>query len=206
MVTPEGRLSFPALFVPKGMPGGGEAKFSATILIPKNGREAAEFLAKAKAAITAEVESRWPDKSKRPPALKMPIRDGDKAVFESGENTGGLKKDKYPEYAGCWVLSSQTKRKPSVIDTAGAQVFEESKVFAGCWVRLMVHFFAYSNVNVGVSCGLDNVLFVREDAAFGAGAEPPLSAFAAFLDNNAGGKAAPAGPAAGVMSDTEIFG
>ena len=191
--TPEGRASFPCVFVAKAMQPGQEPKFSLTLLMPKNDAEVKKFLTEASVEIQRLVAERWPDPATRPQAFKQAVKDGDKAVFESGENTGRLKADKYPEMKGAWILSANGTRKPTVIDRSGNQILDESKVYAGCWVRAMVHFYAYSNVNVGVGCSLDHVLFVRDDESFGGTGAKAEDGFAAFLGQ-------PAAPSAGVVA------
>jgi len=190
-VSPEGRLSFPALFEAKAPVPGADPKFSATVLIPKDGAGVAEFMQKVQAGIMAKVAEKWPNEATRPKQLRIAIKDGDLVKFESGEMAGTLKKDKYPEMAGCWVIPASSKNKPGVVDAAGNPILVADQVKAGYWVRISFNVFAYSNVNVGVSCGLQNVMLVRTDDPFGQ-ASRAEDDFSAFF-NQTGGEAPAAG-------------
>ena len=198
--TPEGRASFPCVFVAKAMQPGQEAKFSLTLLMPKGDAEVKKFLAEAGVEIQRLIVERWPDQAARPQAFKQAIKDGDKAVFESGENTGRLKCDKYPEMKGAWILTANGTRKPTCIDRSGNKITDETVVYAGCWIREMVHFYAYSNVNVGVGCSLDHVLFVRDGDAFGGTGAKPEDGFADFIGQPNGPAGVEKGDAASMFA------
>lgn len=189
-VTPEGRLSFPNLYEAKAAQTGAEPKYSCTVLVPKDAPGVAEWIARLQQGVQARIAEKWPNPDKRPKSFKFGIKDGDKAMFESGENSGSLKKDKYPEMAGCWVIQATGKNKPTVVDTAGNPVFDAGQIKAGYWVRMSFNLFAYSNVNVGVGCGLQNVLLVRQDEPFGSQSRAEDD-FSAFFEAANGGAATP---------------
>lgn len=169
--TPEGRLSFPALFEPKKLNPNqpGEPKYSATILLPKDSPEVQKWIAEVKEEFVAIIAEKWPDPKKRPApeALKKALKDGDTAKFDTGEMSGTLKREKYPEMAGHYILAANSTRRPSVIDRKGAAITNPDLVYPGCWVKILVQFFAYSNVNVGIGCSLGHVLFCRDDTPLG---------------------------------------
>jgi len=197
-VSPEGRLSFPALFVPKSVKGG-TAKFSATLLLPKDGVGVPEFMNRVGVATKEAIEAKWPNPSTRPAQFKMSIKDGDTALFESGKNAGKLKRETYHEMANCWVIAATTLDKPPVFATNGNPIVDASKVYAGCWVRMSFDVYAYDNVNVGVSCGLQGILKTRDDAPFGNVSRPEIDFadyFTAAADDSVGIAPAPQAPQA----------
>lgn len=191
-VTPEGRLSFPALFEPKAPVHGAEPKYSATILIPKDGQNVSKDMKRLRALVDAKIAEKWPNANSRPSKLKMAIKDGDTSEFETGANAGKLRKEKYPEMAGCWVITANTTNKPNCIDTSGNAILSPSEVYAGCWVRISLNVFAYDNVNVGIGCGLQNVCKFKDGEPFGnvSRAEDDFSKFinASGIDNDTDGE------------------
>ena len=184
IVTPEGRLSFPSLFEPKQGYADSPPKYEATILLPKDGEGVAEFIRSLQAQVKAEIEKKWPNPDNRPGKLRMGIKDGDTVEFENGANAGKLKKEKYPEFAGCWTIHATSKNAPQVVDSTGQFIKSAAQVKAGYWVRISFDIFAYNNKNVGVGCGLHNVLFVRADEPFGGGSNPAAD-FAEFFESQA---------------------
>lgn len=177
-VTPEGRMSFPTLFEPRAMQGG-DPKYSVTLLIPKDGRGVDKWIGQLRAAVQNKIEEKWPNADKRPAKFKSGIKDGDTCEFDTGANAGKLKKDVYPEMAGCWVIQASSKSKPKVINKAGQAVGDAAEAYAGRWAMVSFNLFAYDNVNVGVGCGLQNVLLCKDDDKFGSSskAEDDFSAF-----------------------------
>jgi len=191
-VTPEGRLSFPALFEPKAPVAGAEPKYSATVLLDKAAPDVAAWMATMQAGITQKVAEKWPNPDSRPARLIYGIKDGDTAEFTTGANAGKLKKEKYPEMEGHWIIQASSKNKPVVVDSTGNPIFESSLVKPGYVVRMSFNLFAYNNVNVGVACGLQNMLLVREGETFG-NSSSAATDFGAFL-NQVDPGAAPAAP------------
>lgn len=210
ITTPEGRVSFPNLFVPVAPENGqGKAKYSATILIEKTNPEIQKFLQEVGAEIQAAVEAEWPNAQKRPDIKALPkaLKDGDTLKFEKGEKMGRLKKEQYPEMAGCWVLQTSGVKKPTVIDRSGNPILDESAIESGMVIRLMCHFYVCNTAQFcGVSCGLDHALLVRDDGVrFGGSAPAATEGFAAFLGGDTGVAAAPAAGVQQVGSES-MFG
>ena len=171
-VTPAGRLSFPNLFEPKPPSPGADPKYSCTVLLPKGDKEVKEFMGRVNDGIMTRIAEKWSNPDRRPAELNYGIKDGDKAKFTAGVNAGKLKCEKYPEMANSWVIQASTKQKPQVLDANGAPVLAASDVYPGCWVRISFNLFAYDNVNVGVSCGLQHVMKVRDGDPFGNSSRP----------------------------------
>ncbi|MFQ5410337.1 MAG: ssDNA-binding protein, partial [Anaerolineales bacterium] len=106
LVTPIGRLCFPALFEARAAVAKATPKFSATILLDKQGEGVAEFMRKVRMTIQKVIGLRWPDPKSRPEQLKLGVKDGDTLRFTTGVHAGKLKKEKYPEYGGCWAIQA----------------------------------------------------------------------------------------------------
>jgi hypothetical protein len=88
------------------------------------------------------------------------------------------------------VIHATSKNAPCVVDVQGSVIKDSGAVRAGYWVRLSLNLFAYNNKNVGVGCGLQNVLFVRADEGFGGGGDA-AGDFSKFFEASASEFSAP---------------
>lgn len=148
--TPEFRASFPAVFKAKAFEDQ-EAKFSVTMLFPKNA-DLKETLRRA--AFNATVEKWGPDKTKWPKNLRSPFRDGDD-------------KDNLKGYRGCIYVTATSKHQPGVIDRQKNEILAEADFYAGCYARATVIAFAYDvKGNKGIGFSLQNVQKLRDGEKF----------------------------------------
>jgi len=177
VTTPKGRVSFPHCFIPRAPMQGADEKYSITILIPKS-----ENIDAIKALRNKAVTDKWPDETKRPKNIHNPIKDGDTDVM----NDGSLRKDKYPELAGHWLITASRSKKtgrPKVVDQAMQEIIEESDLYAGCYARMSIHAFAYAptkdkpQMKYGVSFGLNNVQKLAEGEPLGGMSSKPEDDF-----------------------------
>lgn len=164
IVTPEFRLSFPAVWAPKAGPDGGEEKYRIVMLFPKT----EDIRSLKKLAFDAIVEKWGPDKAKWPanlrnPDLKTylsptgkdgwPFRDGDSQSLDG--------------YAGCVFVAATSKQQPGVVDGKLKPIIEKDDLYAGCYCRASITAFAYDKAgNKGVSFGLQNIQKIRDGESF----------------------------------------
>lgn len=146
------RLSYPALFEPKGFEGQ-EAKYSASLIIPKDDKESLKVIKEAieNAKKNGLERGIWKG-NKIPPKFKTPVRDGD---------------DERPDddvYEGAYFINANSKHAPAVVgkekdrSTGKAITLGEDDVYAGCYVNVTVNFYGYSAAgNNGIAAGLGNV-------------------------------------------------
>lgn len=180
ILTPTGRLSFPALFTPKSFDGG-EPKYDTTLLLPKKGTE--QFITSLRAAVRDAAKEKWGDKL--PANLRNPIRDG----AEKPELDG------FGEEV--WFIRASSKNKVPVIDSAGNEVLVAGDVYPGIYARLRVRAFAYeAKGNKGVSFGLRAVQVILGQGKPLGGTVTADTAFKDFEPMTLPGGAA-AGPEAG---------
>lgn len=173
LITPEARLSFPSLFVPRAPMEGsaGEPKYGCTLLFPKTAD-----LSALKAAASAAVKEKWP--SGAPKGLRSPFRDGSEKDLDG--------------YAGCIFINVSSARKPGVVDENLQPIIEANGIYAGCYVRASVRAYAYEKAgNRGVAFGLNNIQKVRDGEPFGAAASKPEDDFAAVASATPAKAAAP---------------
>jgi len=159
VLTGEVRLSYCNLLQPRTPQGGGDPKFSVTLLIPKvDTKTKGNIDQSIQAAIKEGVSRKWHDH--QPPQIHTPIHDGD-GTKENGEPFG-------KECRGMWVIAASTKQKPEVVDTSIQPIINPSDIYSGMYGRVTIRFFAYdSNGKRGVGCGLGNVMKTRDGEALG---------------------------------------
>ena len=150
VMTPEFRVSFPAVFKPKRQKGDAtsEPKYGLTMLFPKGAD-----LSKLKAAAQEAVKEKWGDKP--PKNLRSPFRDQGEKEYEG-----------YVE--GAVFVSASSKQKPGLVDRQRQDIIDETEFYPGCYARATIRAFAYdNNGNKGVAFGLNNVQKLRDGDPLG---------------------------------------
>lgn len=146
------RLSYPALFEPRGFEGQ-EPKYSASLIIPKNDTESLKVIKEAieNAKQRGLEEGKWKG-NKLPANLKTPVRDGDK------------EREDDEVYEGAYFINANSKHAPAVVGkekdraTGKAITLGDDDVYAGCYVNVTINFYPYSAAgNNGIAAGLGNV-------------------------------------------------
>lgn len=177
VTTPKGRVSFPHCFTPRAAQPGAAEKYSITLLIPKT-----EDISKIMELRNKAVLDKWPDEARRPKAIHNPIKDGDTDVMADGS----LRKEKYPELAGHWLITASRGKKsgrPKIVDNNMQEILEEGDLYAGCYARMSIHAFAYAptkenpQIKYGVSFGLNNVQKLAEGEPLGGMSSRPEDDF-----------------------------
>jgi hypothetical protein len=162
-ITGEVRLSYPHLFEPSAIDEKkpDEKKYSAKFLIDKSDKATIDGI-KAELDRIYESEKNGKFKGKVRSKLKMPLRDGDEE-FPDRE-----------EYKGKYFINANSTRKPGVVYKQGKEthpILNVDDVYAGMYVRASVNFYAFDKAgNVGIACGLQNVLKVRDGERLAGGA------------------------------------
>lgn len=181
-LTGEVRLSYVSLDKPRQPQGGvGDAKYSATLLIPKTDTATiADFRSAIQAAAQIGAGTLWGGII--PPNLDSIIHDGD-GVRPSGIPFGD-------ECHGCWVITASTKNKPQVVGQDNINVeLAPQDIYSGMYARVTVRFYPFNTAGKrGVGCGLGNVMKTRDGELLSGGA----SAAADFA--GVGNAVAPAAP------------
>lgn len=147
VVTGKVRLSFVSVFQAKASEDGGKPKYQTAILIPKSDKETIKRIKAAVEAAKVKDKEKVANKAGNVPAdLKTPLNDGD------------LKADIYPEMEGHWIINASSIRRPLVVDRAKNPLCEEDdEIYSGCYARVSLNFFGYSNKSKGIAAGLEAV-------------------------------------------------
>lgn len=159
IVTGKVRFSYANIFEPQAPQGGGEPKYSVTLLIPKSDTATVE---KMKAAMSEARENFC----KRNGASALPLKpnhtlkDGD-GTRDSGDPYG-------PECKGCYVITVSSKQKPVIVDSFRNPVTDPSEVKSGDYGRAAINFFGYNaNGKKGISAGLLSIQKLHDGEPFG---------------------------------------
>lgn len=192
LTTGKVRLSYCHVWEPQTPQGGGEPKYSVTILIPKSDINTLNAIyAEMESVKQSGISSVWGGTI--PPIVKVPLYDGD-GVRPSGEAYGA-------ECKGHMVITASSKTQPPIVDLNVQPVLNRADVYSGCYARVNINFFAYNQAgNRGLGCGLNCIQKVEDGEPLAGG----VSAQEAFGGANAygGGVATPSTPAAGAFGYT----
>ena len=152
-------FSYVNIFEAQAPQGGGDPKFSVTLLIPKSDTVT---LNKIKEAMTEARENFC----KRNGAAALPqkpnhtLHDGD-GVRDSGDPYG-------PECNGCYVITVSSKQKPVIVDAFRNDITDPGEVYSGCYGRAAINFYGYnSNGKKGISAGLLSIQKLHDGDPFG---------------------------------------
>lgn len=158
VITGITRLSYVNLNAPKSI-NGGEARYSASVLIPKTDTATLTKIKNAVEAAYTEGAAKLKGTSKSIPALsalKTPLRDGD------------AERPDDPAYAGHYFLNANNKEKPGVVDKNRDKIIDNAELYSGIYARCSLSFFAFnSNGNKGIACALNHVQKIRDGEPLG---------------------------------------
>ena len=178
IVSPKGRLLYPALFTPSAPPGEGEdkKKYQATLLFPKGAD--LDVLANA---VNKAITDKWgPDASKKHKIKKPFIKTEEQPRLADYA-------DDYPI-----MIRTSSKDKPQVVFASTKLCNDEAEVYSGRWGKVLVNCYAWEHKTggKGVSFGLQHVQILDNDEPL-VGAKPrPEDAFEAVGEESGGATSA----------------
>ena len=160
------RLSYEHIFNPSKFDETQErAKYSATLIIPKNHPD----LPALKKALTEAGAEKFPTAftgGAWPRGYSCALKDADNDTDREGTPLC----EKNPEYTGCYVLRADSTSRPIVLDRRKAAVTEEDGlIYSGCYINVSMSAagFEFGKMTKGVKCYLNGVQFVKDDERFG---------------------------------------
>lgn len=163
----EVRFSFPRVFTPAAVDDNSTKKYSCSILISKDNKEALKLIdAAVDAAARKGAEKFW--SGKIPANIHKPLRDGD---FDREDD---------PAYAGMMFLNASNTRKPGVQVLEDGMRFDatEDDFYPGCYGAVTLDFYPYDKKgNRGVAVSLNNLIKLRDGDRLAGGGESADSAF-----------------------------
>ena len=159
LTTGKVRFSYAHIFEAVTPQGGGDPKYSVTLLIPKADTAT---LSKIKEAMK-EARDNFCQRNGAnaiPVNFNHTLHDGD-GMRDSGEPYG-------PECKGCYVITVSSKQKPLVIDNMKNEIVDPGEVYSGCYGRASINFYGYNQSGKkGVSAGLLAIQKLHDGEPFG---------------------------------------
>lgn len=159
VVTGKVRFSFCHLFEAQKSQGGGDPKYSVTLLIPKSDTATLQKIQKA----MQEARDNFCANNGAAALPAKPthtLHDGD-GTRPSGDPFG-------PECKGCYVITVSSKQKPVVVDAFGNAITDPGEVYSGCYGRASINFYGYNRAGKkGISAGLLAVQKLHDGQPFG---------------------------------------
>lgn len=159
VITGKVRFSFCHIFEPQEPQGGGDPKYSVTLLIPKGDKAT---LDKMMAAIAEARENFCKRNGMNALPLKPvhTLKDGD-GTRDNGDPFG-------PECKGCYVITVSSKIKPVIVDAFRNPITDPAEVYSGCYGRAAINFFGYNTSGKkGISAGLLSIQKLSDGEPFG---------------------------------------
>jgi hypothetical protein len=160
------RLSYEHIFTPSAFDDSQDAKYSATLIIPKDHPD----LPAIKRAIYEAGQEEFPADFKGngwPKGYTCALKDADKDT----DGSGTLLADKSDAYKGCYILEANSSRRPLVLGRKKEAITEEDGIiYPGCYINVSVAAagYTYGKVKKGIKCYLNGVQFVKDGERFGA--------------------------------------
>lgn len=143
------RLSYANVWEPKEPVGGGDKKYSASLIIRKTDTKTLNAIKKAIAEAKEEGKTKLANKKGVIPSnIKLPLRDGDEDRPDD------------QAYEGCMFINANAtvNYPPKIVDRHVQPIMDRAEVYSGCYANVSVTFYAFnSNGNIGIGCGLGNI-------------------------------------------------
>ena len=157
VMTPEFRVSYPAVFKAKKNDLNGKDEYSIVMLFPK-GADLSKLIQAAEACIAEKFGA---DKNKWPKQMRNPFRDqGEREKLD--EATGKMVLPAGYE-KGAIFITSKSEQRPGLVDAQVQDIVDTSQFYAGCFARATLRPYFYDNKgNRGVSFGLGNIQKTRD--------------------------------------------
>lgn len=159
VVTDTCRLSYVHVWKPQQMTENGQPKgdpkYSVSIIIPKSNTE---MIAKIQAGIEAAIKQGITDKwnGKKPPKLKLPLRDGDE---ERPDN---------PEYKDSMFIQASSKTKPGIVGRDKKAITEETEIYSGIYGKVSMNLYPFNVAgSKGIGAGLNHIQKVKDGEPLG---------------------------------------
>lgn len=160
------RLSYEHIFTPSSFDDSQDAKYSATLIIPKDHAD----IAALKRALFEVGAEKYPQAFVTgkgwPVAFTCALKDADKETNQEGE----LLSARNPEYKGCYILKADSTRRPHVVGRKKEAIAEaDGIIYSGCYINVSIGVATYEfgKVKKGVKCYLNGVQFVADGERFG---------------------------------------
>ena len=153
VLTPEFRVSFPAILEPKLNSLSGKTEYSIQMVF-EGDADLTELKKMANAAAITKF-----GEANIPKGLRSPFRNGDE-FNDTADN-------QREELAGKIFVNCRSKQRPGLVDASVNAIIDASDFYGGCYARASVRAYAYDfKGNRGVAFGVLNVQKLRDGEPF----------------------------------------
>ena len=155
VVTGKVRFSYLHVWEPSAIEGSNEAKYSASLIIPKTDKVTIQKIQNAiNSAISNGVMGKF--QGKKPVNLKLPLRDGD------------AERPDDEAYANSYFVNASCKTRPGVVDINRNPILDQDEVYSGCYGVASITFYPFNvNGNKGIACGLNHLMKLTDGEPLG---------------------------------------
>lgn len=149
----------------------GDAKYEATIVIPKDHPD----VQRIDDAIAEVYEAEKNGKFKGMPLTSRnfwnPLRDGDEYIEEHPETA--------PEqYAGCYFIKATSTSQPKLWDAQGQDIFDiDAEMYSGVFGRAELKFHPFDTESKGITVFLNSIKKTRDGERLSGGGDSNVAAF-----------------------------
>lgn len=163
------RLSYEHIFTPSAFDDSQDAKYSATLIIPKDHPDVPAIKKALYEAGAEKYPAAFASGKGWPKGYTCALKDADTDTNSNGETLA----EGNPEYAGCYILRADSTRRPVVVGRRKEALTEaDGVIYSGCYINVSTAAAAYEfgKVKKGVKCYLNGVQFVKDGERFGSDA------------------------------------
>ena len=172
VVTGIVRLSYCHVWEPTTPVDGGKAKYSTSVIIPKDDTKT---IAAIRTAVDNAIKAgvgKFGGKIPNKAALKLPLRDGDTEREDEA-------------YKNAYFVNANSTSAPQIVDRSVQPILDRNEVYSGCYARVSLNFYAYNtNGNRGIACGLGNIQKIRDGEPLGGRTSAADDFGSGFEDDN----------------------
>ena len=143
----------------------GEPAYNMQVILPRDHPQVPQLIQ----LINEAAQKQWKEKAQQvltvaQAAGKVFLRSGDEKPYEG--------------YAGNLYISCRSKKAPKVLEGRRVVTREESRIYSGCYVNLLIDVFPYTRGSNGVGASFKGVQFLRDGDPLGGGAPANAEDFA----------------------------
>lgn len=151
-------LSYVHIKEPSSFEDGGDKKYAATFLIPKDHPDVRKIKDAINAAYSANKESLFKGLPLKSPKMWNPLRDGDEWIEEHPEAE---------EYKGMYFLKAASKSQPAVFDADKQDILDLDEVYSGSYCRGVIVCYPFNNKSKGFGFYLNSVMKIEDGERLG---------------------------------------
>ena len=156
---PDTVFSYLNVLEPRAAAEGAEAKYSASLIIPKSDKTTLKKIREAIQIAYKEGEAKLRGSGNSVPPLDKihnPLRDGDEDKPED------------PAYRNAYFVNASNKHQPKLYDRNLNEIMDPRELYSGIIGRAGITFFAYNKGgSKGITCGLEGIKKLRDGTPLG---------------------------------------